>query len=364
MSRELIILVPGLVRVSRLAQLTSFVDGLKAASERMPLEGVADESVPRGVQRLRGTRDGTPIEIDVQEAYWNDLVPSLTQENLRTKVVRGLSLFWYWALSPVWKGFFKRMYLTFGLALSVIAFIAWYLGTLVLLIEAVASNPPPGLAGVMQFLQNAVAYVGGWRFWVLASALVTFIPVALLVDISDFAKRYVSNEATAPGRPAVRFEIVKRARDQLLSALERGGYSSVTVVGHSFGSVVAVDLMADLPPQSLSLRVVTMGSLIEVLASRATWLDKDVKALAARKDLEEWVDVNSKSDWFASGAGVPVSDRCREVPVESFGTFPDKLAARVHARYFDNQGAVEEILRTASRYAKADADQQQDAVTR
>ena len=348
MSRELIILVPGLVRVSRSAQLSSFVDGLKAASERMPLDEVADENVPRGARQLRGTREGEEVLIDVQEAYWNDLVPSLTQESLTTRVVRGLSLVWYWALSPVWKGFLGRKYLTFGLSLSVTAFIAWYLGTLILLVEALANNPPDILAGVMPALEAAVAQVGGWRFWVFASALVGFLPVALLVDISDFAKRYVANEPTAPGRPAVRFEIVKRVRDQVLSTVEREDYSSVTVVGHSFGSVVAVDLLADLPSLGPPLRVVTMGSLVELLARRASWLGKDVCAVAERSDLDEWIDVRSSSDWFASGAGVPDSARCREVPVESFGTFPDKLAARVHARYFDNQQAVREVLRTGS----------------
>lgn len=349
MSRELIILVPGLIRVSRSVQLSRFVDGLKAASERLPLEEIADDTVPHGARRLRGARCGEEVEIDVQEAYWNDLVPSLTQESLRTKVVRGLSLLWYWTLSPVWIGFLNRKYLTFGLTLSITAVLAWYLSTLVLLIEAVGNNPPEVLAGVMPALKAAVAKVGGWRFWVFASALVGILPIAILVDISDFAKRYVANESAAPGRPAVRLEIVKQVRDQVLYALEREDYSLVTVVGHSFGTVVAVDLLADLPSQGLPLRVVTMGSPIELLARRASWLDKDVLALAKRSDLDEWVDVNSPSDWFASGAGAPQSERFRKAPVESFGTFIDKLAAQVHASYFDNQGAVREVLRTADK---------------
>ena len=346
MTKELIILVPGLVRVSRSVQLSSFVNGLRAASERMPLEEIADETVPRGACRLRGARGGAEVEIDVQEAYWSDLVPSVTQEPLGTKVLRGLSLAWYWAFSPVWKGVWRRKYLTFGIAMSFAAFMAWYLGTLVLLVEAWGENPPEVLAGVMPSLTKVVDYVGGWRFWVFASALVGFLPVALLVDISDFAKRYVSNESAAAGGPAVRLEIVKVVREQLLSALDQEDYSSVTVVGHSFGCVVAVDLLADLPSLGRSFRVVTMGSLIELLAKRAPWLREDVLALAGRPDLEEWVDVNSSADWFASGSGAPASERYREAPVDTFGTLPDKLAARVHSRYFDNQGAIRIILGT------------------
>ena len=98
MSKELIVLIPGLVRICRSAQLDRFVEGLLKVSERMPLEEIKGrKSIPRGARRLRGERDGTTVEIDVQEAYWNDFVPSLTQEPLRTKVVRGLSLATYWA---------------------------------------------------------------------------------------------------------------------------------------------------------------------------------------------------------------------------------------------------------------------------
>jgi hypothetical protein len=346
MDRELIILIPGLVRVSRSAQLSVFVEGLKAASERMPLDEIVDDTVPHGARRLRGMRGGNEVEIDIQEAYWNDLVPSLTQEPLLTKVLRGLSLFWYWTLSPVWMGFLSRKYLTFGLALSATAFIAWYLSTLVLFIEAVVNNPPDVLKEVIPYLENTMSYISGWRFWIFTSAIVGFLPVALLVDISDFAKRYVANESAASGHPAVRLEIIKQVHEQVLSALENADYTSLTVVGHSFGSVVAVDLFADLPSQNLSLRIVTMGSPIELLGKRATWLKDDVLALVERPDLVEWVDVNSSSDWFASGAGAPESTKFRAVPIKSFGTFLDKLAAKVHTKYFENQGAVNEVLCT------------------
>lgn len=170
------------------------------------------------------------------------------------------------------------------------------------------------------------------------------IPISLLVDISDFSKRYITNEPAEPGQPAVRFEIVKRVREQLQARLDPSEYSSLTVVGHSFGSVVAVDLFADLPPVGVPVRILTMGSLLEILGKQAPWLKGEVATLSQRGDLVEWVDIKSHSDWFASGADIPESPVCREATIGSYGTFPDKLAARVHARYFDNQEAVNILL--------------------
>ena len=89
-----------------------------------------------------------------------------------------------------------------------------------------------------------------------------------------------------------------------------------------------------------------LAPCIELLGKRATWLKDDVLALVERPDLVEWVDVNSSSDWFASGAGAPESTKFRAVPIKSFGTFLDKLAAKVHTKYFENQGAVNEVLCT------------------
>ena len=55
----------------------------------------------------------------------------------------------------------RTQYLTFGLALSAAALIAWCLATWLLLVEAVANDPPEVLEGVMPGVQ-AVTWFGGW----------------------------------------------------------------------------------------------------------------------------------------------------------------------------------------------------------
>ncbi|MCO1335141.1 hypothetical protein MO867_12445 [Microbulbifer sp. OS29] len=345
MKRSLIMLVPGLTRVTSAAQLSEFTEGLIAASERIPLTSISDPTIPAGVQRLRVTSGSDAQELDLVEAYWNDLVPSITQQSLKTRLARGFSLIWFWLANlHIWRGVLKRKYLTFGLTLSALAFIVWYIGTIILFIEAIDPASGSPFYSIIQQLKQGVEYIGGWRIWVIATAIVAIMPVSLLVDVSDFCKRYLTNEPAAKGKPAVRFEIIRRVREQLENSLKMGEYDSVTIVGHSFGSVVAVDLFADLPPIGMPVRILTMGSLIEVLGKQASWLQKEVEHLSLRKDLVEWIDIKSHADWFASGSAVPPLQHCHERIIGSYGTFPDKLAARVHSRYFDNQEAVKLLL--------------------
>ncbi|MEQ8331013.1 MAG: hypothetical protein RH859_11190 [Longimicrobiales bacterium] len=346
MTNEAIILVPGLPRAAVSEQLHVFARGLVGVSERMPLREVEAPDGADDAVRLEGRRGGADVRIDVYEAYWNDLVPSLTRASLGVRVVRGLSLAWYWVASGVWWGSLRRKYLTFGLALSVVAFLAWYLGILVLFVEALAADPPSFLAGVMPGLEEAVDRIGGLGFWAVASALVGVLPLALLVDLSDFTKRYMSDEPSAPDTPPLRSVIQERIRGRVRRAVAAGTYDRVTIVGHSFGAVVAADYLADAPPSGVPVRLITMGSLLEVLARRAPWLKADMDRLARRPDLEEWVDIRIVSDWFASGARLEGQPGPRTVEVRSDETFVDKAAARVHARYFGNQETVREVLRT------------------
>lgn len=345
MNRSLILLIPGLTRVTSTAQLSELTEGLIAASERMPLTPIADPSVPPGVNRLRVSSSRHSLELDLAEAYWNDLVPSITQQTLKTRLARGFSLIWFWLANlHIWKGVLRRKYLTFGLTLSALAFIVWYLGTIILFVEAIEPAADNPLFPLVEKLKHSVECIGGWRIWAVATAVVALMPVSLLVDISDFCKRYLTNEPASRGKPAVRYEIIRRVREQLESCLAQEEYQSVTIVGHSFGSVVTVDLFADLPPVGIPVRILTMGSLIEVLGKQAPWLQNEVLELSQRQDLIEWIDIKSHSDWFASGSAVPEAHHCYERIIGSYGTFPDKLAARVHSRYFDNQEAVRLLL--------------------
>lgn len=121
----------------------------------------------------------------------------------------------------------------------------------------------------------------------------------------------------------------------------------MTVIGHSFGSAVAVDYLADARDLGMPVRLITLASLLELFSKRTPWLDGDIQRLSSRDQPEEWVDVVNRSDWFASGSALPKEGRLRTIEIRSTETMIDKAAARVHARYFGDQQVVRQILRTA-----------------
>ena len=85
---------------------------------------------------------------------------------------------------------------------------------------------------------------------------------------------------TDPQGLGLRIQIRSRVREQILAAIEKGNYDRVTVLGHSFGTIVATDVFPDLPVSSRAMRFVTIGSPIELL-KRAQWLEKEVEILIA-----------------------------------------------------------------------------------
>jgi len=291
-----------------------------------------------GAVRL-ASQDGT-VEYDVTEAYWNDLVPGLTNQPLKTKVLRGLSLLFYWTFSGIWKGVWGRKYLTMNMMLSSVVLLLWYVGTLALFAKAVSSSFEDGTA-IAQALQS----FGSWKLWASATAAMGVIPVALMIDIVDFAKRYIAEESGSADGPALRWQIVKRVRDQVLVDMGAGPYDRVTVVSHSFGTVVAVDVLADLPvPTETPLRSITLGSPLELLAKRASWLNDEKQKCLERSELVEWVDVNSPVDWLCTGADLPVHPKAKTCAIRPTGTLIDRLAGKLHCRYFDNQGVARRVL--------------------
>jgi hypothetical protein len=346
---ELLLLVPGAARVAQGWQRERFVRGLTAAVEGQHVDRVEGPgSPPQGI-RVKVTKGTDERLIDIVETYWNDLLPSLAQAGAGEKFARGTSLVVYWAFSPrVWKGSLQRKYLTFGLVASGIALVTWYYGTVALFLEAVrnSEDAPTAFRNTATSLGQILDLVAGWRVWVVATAAMGVIPVNLLVDIMDFSKRFLSDERVGDSGLGLRVQVRNRVREQTRAALAAANYQKLTVVGHSFGCLVALDLLADLPlPPGLKVRLVTVGSSIELLSRKAEWLTKEIEKCAKRPELQAWVDVVSKSDFFASGTPTPGESQKFErknVPVR--GTFIDAVMSRTHGMYFDADATVQAVL--------------------
>lgn len=345
---ELLVLVPGAGRVTRGWQRERLVRGLSAAVEGQFLDRLEGPDSPPHAIRLKVTEGQNERVIDVVETYWNDLMPSLAQSDARVRFASATSLIFYWTFSGIWKGVFRRMYLTIGMVGSGVALVVWYYGIVALFLQAVrhSETAPAVLRDTATSIGQVLDFAAGWEVWALATAAMGVIPVNLLVEIMDFSKRFLSNERIGDSAVGVRVQVRHRVMEQVRAALAAAPYQKLIVVGHSFGCLVAVDLLADLPlPSGLQVRLVTVGSSIELLSNKDPWPLEEVAKCINRPEVRAWVDVVADRDWFASGTPMPqASEKFRIEPVPKRGTFLDALMSRTHGMYFDAEGTLRAVL--------------------
>lgn len=344
---ELIVLIPGSARVARGSQRDRFIKGIVESSERLIVEQVeGGDASPMAVQ-LNAKSDAGVRRIDVVEAYWNDLVPSVQNIGAGTKLLRATALLVYWGLSGVWRGFHNRKYLTLGLVSAGIALVTWYYGTLAMFLQAYLQDQSASSSGqaAASAILPYVRALGTWKIWAASSLIMGLIPVNLLIDIMDLTKRFLTNERAEGDSIGLRVQVRHRVRSQILAALKGTDYTRLTIVGHSFGTVIAVDVLADLPLAApLETRFITIGSPIELLKRRAAWLEQEMGKCLARQDLISWIDIWSDADWFASGAALPTGAKSRLIRVPVEGTFFDMISGRTHRGYFDQEDVVAAVL--------------------
>lgn len=274
-SKHAVILIPGMDSREKGAAQRRLVQGMVNSTERMRVAEAGQVSLlgEKAVRLVVGHPGDPSAEIAVFEAFWRDMTHQDAPKQVLARVREGATLLAYWFLSGIWRALGRSSwYMTTGLLLSSLLLAAWYYSVLAVGLAAIGTDPElvkqyggqPVLSGLIAFLVSVGRKMGSWQAWVLVSVLLRFVPVDAMVEISAFAKRYLRNEA-GPDEVGCRDKIRQRMRG-ILDEVCGGGYGNVTVVAHSFGAVVAVDLLADhVPPGQAKLRLVTMGSPLELL---------------------------------------------------------------------------------------------------
>lgn len=383
-SKRAIVLVPGLIESERDEQRDYLVNGLCGVSESMRVDRVGPATVDgaSGV-RLRATdpRSESTGSVDVFEAYWYDLVHRLSRKPLRTRMVRGTFLLPYWLQGSLLRHFNAHKFLMVNLTLGSLLLILWYVSTVGLLLalgdELIPNVIPfdvPNHGATQPVLERWIKWIKTCvltpldtfattyfaPLWAFVAVLSYLVPVNLLVDVADFSKRYLMNETEDEGSPlGLRDKLRNRVRDTVIPVCESGAYDGVTVVAHSFGCAVAVDVLADLSvPADVDLHLVTMGSPLELLVQRSSWVRHEIRRCASQSSLTAWDDVYSNADWFCTrtpfddldvddsdvdnGDGRP---NLRSHRVLMDATLQDKLAVRTHRRYVSSPLVVDTLLR-------------------
>lgn len=187
--------------------------------------------------------------------------------------------------------------------------------------------------------------MGGWYVWAIVSALMGFLPVNKLVGIATFTMRYLRNDRMPDGI-GQRDKIRNRVLEILFPVLNEATNERVTIIGHSFGTVIGTDIIADFrPPSKMPVRYVTMGSPLLFLAQRSKLLEQQLEQCLARDALDSWLDFYADEDWMCArvpGHGETKNQKSNKLVREAF--FKEKILGETHEAYYSSQEVMETLV--------------------
>lgn len=353
-AKRAIILIPGLERVERFQRRDLLVANLQLVEAR-PLELAEDVTIAGETGKrlvplpLRGG-DGLGPEIDVFEAYWADMAVAPGELSPWARLWSGFDLLLYWVLSPrTWRAFGRSWTIAFGLMAGGVLLLLWYLSLAILVAAALRADPTQteAITGIplLKDLLDSFFVATGWIASTAPWAIITLALAAFKADelaaMAQFSKDYLENrrdDAEAGLRDRVRLRVAPT-----LQAVLAEPYDEVVIVAHSFGSVIAIDLLAGWPHPGdwQRLRLVTLGSPEAVLECRSHWLAAECRQLLERRP-HVWIDCFSRSDWLCTavtGHKRAYPSASRELDFE--GPRLDRLTGRTHLYYYHDARVLE-----------------------
>jgi len=321
--------------------------GMRQVTERVQVreEGKPSETL----HSLKADMPEGASVFDLHEAYWLDLLPRQSEEMPWRRLLSGMGLLRYWLFSPVWRSIRHPTMMLNGI-LSAALLLAWYYGVLVVGFTAIGADSAADAGAASSWLSQLSAVLGewglamgGWQVWLVVSVVLALVPVAQLVDISWFTKRYLQNERVDE-EIGCRDRIRSQVREALLALLEQPGYRRVTVVSHSFGTIIAMDLLADLRPER-AVRLFTLGSPAELLEYRSQWMREEIRRCLESPAISQWWDFYSRQDWMA--APVPGHRKHHasfSIPVEREDSLLHRLTGETHKAYYSERRVLEALF--------------------
>ena len=354
--RRAIILIPGLQRIERFARRDLLIDNLQLL-ERRPMRpgepvAVLGEAGRRVLPLpLRGALTLGP-ELDIFEAYWADLVTPPAELGPFGRLWSGFELILYWLFS---KGNLRAIGLSPTIALGLIAggvlLLLWYASLAVLVAAALRADPVQSqLVTDIPLLQALLERFLAATAWVEATAPYAFVTLLLatfktdeLAQMAQFTKDYLENTRTG-AEPGLRDRVRRRVAETLDRVLAEP-YEEIVIVGHSVGSVIAIDLLAGWPHPGdrARLGLVTWGSPEAVLACRSRWLAAEREALFAHRP-GLWLDFFSPTDWLCTA----VTGHAEHYPRMSHRLVFDapilaRATGRTHMLYYSDPTVLEAL---------------------
>lgn len=285
--------------------------------------------------------------IDVQEIFWGDLRPVFTSESTFHKVLRGMTLMLYWLrIDKLWPVLCHNRFMLANTFVTAALLIAWYLSAVFAGFTAIGANPelwntgvklPQGVAAFFADLGKAT---GGWYPWVVVSALMALLPVKEVVNISYASKYYLQN------RNNIYHKLCGRLGKALTEAIASQCYDHITLLSHSFGSVIATEVLANYDIDGIPrLRMITLGSPLLLVTARSPRVTDALNQALAKPGLAQWLDYYSKDDWLCTATPSGNAPACfTSHPISASVPIDEKLLGKSHDLYFDDWQVLAGVL--------------------
>lgn len=353
--KEAVVFIPGFAANTKNHYLDNFlITGLTTRLEQKRILLAPDEVKVAGQsgRRFMYEMENYRKIIDIYEVFWSDLVDPLSRKDIKKKIIGGISLFIFWISKSISIARKSRIFsLQIVVFMSLVIF--WYYGTLVMLLTAIGNDPtvlgtqlPDGWASTLGQIGNNL---GGWSIWVATSLLISFLSFSVdsIVDLIDFTARYMRDE-TSQKLGGLRDRLRRRVSTALDDVIQSNEYQKITVLSHSFGTLISTDLLADYyHPDCQSIRYITLGSPLASLTSHSKWLKSEVVRCLENNVVTTWVDFYSNQDWFCTQVPRLPSKNLDKLKSHSIGlkvSFFDQVLGASHNAYFFEKLVLEEIL--------------------
>jgi len=166
------------------------------------------------------------------------------------------------------------------------------------------------------------------------------LPVTRVIDMSYATQHYLQNGQ------AMQHKVIRRINSALVSSIQSSqSYERITIVAHSFGTVVSTEVLANYTDQNApNIRTITLGGPLLFVNPRSQRVRTAMDRVLNNQKVTEWIDFYSDADWLCTRSPVKDNNKFKSCPITSSVSIGDRLNGESHNLYFDNSDVIKAIL--------------------
>lgn len=357
MADRLVLLIPGYqYTFKKNAVLDELKTEISAMVGQQRPAGSIAASTRGGLTGYRVSLNGKTTEL--YEISWQDRVTLLNQKKLFQRILGGFAASASWVFNTgVVKALRRNRVWLMWFLISGALMVLWFYGIAAVALVSVGNFhfqtlPSPehsslglGVSVLQSKFIKAGTWMQGWWVWVALTAAFAAVGVRpdFVADLADLMRRYLSD--SKDDDPADLYTLAERFRQVVTDSASTlpAGDEEVLIVGHSFGTLPAIDAIANGIPKKVSL--MTLGSLLPFLTARQPLLQKMVDKCGSSPNLARWDDYFSGEDWFGNSMPLKTTSSAYNPHNITMGvSFLRRFTLAAHHAYYRNLGALQSMV--------------------